>query len=303
MKVIVTRTDRLGDVILSLPVAKVIKELGSKVIFMVSEYTAPLITGHPDIDAILKVKVRGRNRGEIKGLLSTVKKIRDFSPDCAVILYPRISVALALLLGRVKMRIGTSTRPYSFLFSKRVKVERKKGKKHEAEYNLELLKPLGVAFSLSPPKLYITDEERSWGEEKLSILLGKRPRVLIHPFSAGSSENLSFTEYMKIAKMLPASVGIIGARNVTMEGIEGVKNLAGIFSLRELMAIIASADLLISGNTGPVHISSALGTPTFGIYPQKSITRWRPLGRAKVLPLGLPPERYAKEAQGMLYGS
>ena len=272
MRVLISRPDRIGDVVLSLPVANSLKKYGHKVFYLVRNYTAPLLEEHRDVDGIVILRRNWREN---------LRNLKNLRFDAVLALYATPSLALLFKLSGIRERIGLSYRFYSPLFSKHIKLRRSKTSMHEYEINLLFLKPLGVKPSAEPPKLYLKEEEKFWAQSLLNRL--KKPIVAINPISGGSAPDWTVENYSKLAKNLMElgiSIVLTGQKRIKFEEKGSFLNLTGKTSLRELMAILWAVDIFISGSTGPAHIAASLGTPTISIFSRKYPflpERWRPL--------------------------
>lgn len=284
-KILIVRTDRVGDVLLTTPVSSALRAAfpQTKISWLVRPYTAPLFEHNSDVDEILLD--RGQSTSRLAG---EIKKERF---DAAIVAYPRWRIAWALWRAGVPVRIGPASKPYSILFTQRVCQHRSEGKKHEADYNLELLEPLGIPFKRHATRLVLSDEERRTARKileshRLSFL---KPIVILHPGSGGSSACWPLAHYMVLGEQLQA-----GGCDVVVTGGPGedyqyvmidqmhripVFIAAGSVSLRELAAIYSWADLVVTNSTGPLHVAVALGIPTVSVYspiPTCHPTRWGP---------------------------
>lgn len=290
--ILVVRTDRIGDVILSLPIARIIKENipGCKVTFLVREYTYDLVKQHPYIDDVIILK-------EINGgvdLGSNVKMIKEKAFDSAITVYPTFKTSLMIFLSKIPIRIGTGYRWYSMLFNSKVYEHRKDAKKHELEYNIGMLRNIGIDSSVSTHNVKFDlspDTESINYIDKLLNQLNISPDksiVIIHPGSGGSSIDLPLNKYIEIVKHLTEKFKI----NLLVTGLEkeksicrqlvlndSVKNLAGNLTLSQMIALVSRAKLFIANSTGPIHIAAALNIPAIGFYPRIpacSSNRWGP---------------------------
>jgi lipopolysaccharide heptosyltransferase II len=289
--ILIVRTDRIGDVVLSLPLAKKIKEKypDSKVSFLVRDYTKDLVTNHPYIDEVLVLK-------EVKSkpvLFENVELIKKYNFDTAVIVYPTFKISLIIFLSGIKIRIGSGYRLYSFLFNKKVFEHRKEALKHELEYNLSLLTHLGiesdyginnVSFDINIDKSSLNNAERKLTEAGMEK---DEQFVVIHPGSGGSAVDLPIDKFSELINLLTQNkIKIVLTGNEKEHTVceklklnDYVFNLAGKFNLKELIAIISKCSLLVANSTGPIHIAAALGKYTFGFYPKVrvcSAKRWGP---------------------------
>ena len=284
-KILVVRTDRLGDVLLTTPVSSALREAfpEAKISWLVRPYAAPLLEHNPDVDQILID--RG---GSITQLIALIKK-EHF--DAAVIAYPRWRVSWALWRAGIPIRIGPANKWYSIFFTQKVWQHRSEGKKHEADYNLELLDPLGVPFKRRPTTFMLTAEEKEAAHKVLAShrLLFTKPIVFLHPGSGGSSARWPLSHFMALGDNLQASgcdVVVTGGPGEEYQAIMidqmhriPVFIAAGSVSLRELAALYSCADLVVTNSTGPLHLAVALGVPTVSIYsplPTCHPQRWGP---------------------------
>jgi ADP-heptose:LPS heptosyltransferase len=202
-----------------------------------------------------------------------------------------------LFRAGIRLRIGSGFRYYSVLFNRRVYEHRRDARKHELEYNLNLLRPLGI----DPPDL---QGEAEFGivippasVQRVDGLLAERgvrtPFAVLHPGTGKSAREWS-----------RAKIGELGGRIVQERGmavvVTGLERegdlvrdiaarvgpaavpLAGVLTVKELAALIRKATVWVGHSTGPLHLAVAVGTPVVALYPQltaMSPRRWGPYGR------------------------
>lgn len=294
--ILVVRTDRIGDVVLSLPVAAAIKSKypNCKLSFLVREYTKPIVEANKFIDEIIVIKERN---GKFK-LFENVELIKKHNIDVVIVLYPTFIVSLIMFLAGIKKRVGTGYRLYPFLFTDKVYEHRKDAKKHEIEYNFGLLKPLGidfnpgienVKFNLNLSGSLLKKVEKILDEHNISSDKGF---IILHPGSGGSAVDLPIEKFKELITLLTendVNIVLTGSKsekhmNDKLVVNKNVFNFAGLFNLEELMALISKANLLVANSTGPIHIAAALGIQTFGFYPKIkscSAERWGPYSNKK----------------------
>jgi heptosyltransferase III len=298
-RILLSRTDAIGDLILTLPVARSIKETypDYHITMLVSEYTEPLLEGEEYIDGVMTTPGRALgNYVEVKEL-SHLLFAGDF--DAVVFFYPRFSLALAARMAHIGRRIGTGYRSYSFLLNERVKLHRKHSGKHELDLNYDLVESMFPGLPRHEPHLAILESEISSAQALLAkqgVDLDK-PYVIVHPFSHGSAPNWSLENYLLLSREL-ASAGltvlITGSQherqrlsNSFSAGTSGgIVNLAGETDLHQLKGLIKTAAVVVTSSTGPIHIATAVGTFAVGIYPPVaalSPIRWGPRGGANKL--------------------
>lgn len=296
---LIVRTDRIGDVILSLPLAEIVKQHfpKCKVTYLLREYTKSLAHKHPFIDEILLLKEED-GKIIIKGNFQELKK-HNF--DSCLIVYPTFQTALIAFLSRIKNRIGTGYRWYSFLLNHKIYEHRKYAERHELEYNINLLRAFGIDEKVSIDNIEFHLNVASESEKVIDKLLNEnkidlaKPIVIIHPGSGGSAIDLPIISFRELVEMLSVDskvsiiiTGLSSEKKLCDQLIlnENIKNFAGELSLSEMIALIDKSTIFISNSTGPIHVAAALGKPTIGFYPKIlscSAKRWGPYSnKAKI---------------------
>ncbi len=294
-RILVVRTDRMGDVILSIPTLELIKKTypSTHLAMLISAYPAPLLRNNPYLDELI-VDDRDGVHGGLKGCFRLANFLRRRRFDISVLLHPTWRLALLLFLARVRYRVGTGYRLYSLFFNLKIFQHRKTIEKHELEYNLDMLKPLGIEPERVLPRIYACAEEEDKKRimfEKLGI--GEDDIVaVVHPGSGNSSLNLPPEKFASLADEMiekekvkliltgsQAEVSLVGlvARNMKNSSI----NMAGKLELRELSLVLERADVVVSNSTGPMHLATAVGTPVVAIFSPilvSSPKRWGPYG-------------------------
>lgn len=289
-KIILSRTDNLGDVVLTLPMAGWIKKHipGVRIIFLGKAYTRPLIDRCRHIDQFM-------DWDEMRGDLSAAaEKLKSVGADAIIHVFPDKKVSTAAKKAGIPLRIATTGRIYSWLYSnKLVKLTRRRSELHEAQLNIMMLKPLGIPVQVKRediPDFYGLVPGPSTPSVAAIPVTGKY-RLIIHPKSKGSAREWGTDNFSRFIEMLPADKYEIYVTGTRQEGdlikdfisrhAGRVNDMTGKFSLDELVSFIASCDGLVAASTGPLHIAAALGKKAIGIYaPMRPIfpVRWAPLG-------------------------
>jgi ADP-heptose:LPS heptosyltransferase len=295
--ILIVRTDRIGDVVLSLPLASILKKHfpECRISFLLREYTKSLAENNSFIDEVI-VLSGTNNHTEIWRNGAQLKN----KYDTCIVAYPAFSIALILFLSRIKLRIATGYRWYSFLFNSKIYEHRKFGERNELEYNVRLLQKLGidekvnfknVLFGINPSK---NSEEKVLNDLRELGVSFSKPLIVVHPGTGGSAVDLPVEKLREI-------VGVLSLENyeIIITGSESEKelceslvvskrviNTAGRYNLSELIALLNNTDLLLANSTGPIHIAAALGKYVIGFYPKIvacSQKRWGPYTDKKVI--------------------
>jgi heptosyltransferase-2 len=305
MRVLLVRPDGIGDQIFCLPVASALRRHWPKahIGFLSSRQAAPIFEHHPDVDEV--VLVAGTER-----FIELVRLFRG-SYDAAVFLKPFCRLMIAACAAQVPVRVATGYRWYSLFANRRVYEHRRDFSKHESEYNLGLLRGLGLEPGpLQQPRLVVTETERQGAQARLSSI--PAPHVVVHP-GGFTSRRWQSRHYWDLTERLAGDgIGVVltgspseADRLHEEAGRErsprkNVLDLMGQLSLRELMGVIASSRAVVSGATGPAHIAAAVDVPTVSLYDPRRMNlpvRWRPLGKGVVLRPNVPTcERCIYEA-------
>jgi heptosyltransferase-3 len=292
--ILVVRTDRIGDVILTLPTIEVLKQNfpNARVAMLLNSYTAGLVEGFADV-------IIYNRKTALKPFFEMLAELRSARFDAVVVAFPRFRIALLLWLARIPVRVGTGYRWYSFLFNKKIFEHRKTVERHEAEYNLSLLNGLGCEVSSKPTiKIVISEQDKEKASDiRQSIGISDSDRLaLLHPGSGGSARDWKPENFALLAaelKKLGFYVVITGGKaethlvqSVAQDAGEGVKSFVSNLSLKEFAAFIQTAKLFVANSTGPLHIAAAVGTPVIGFFAPVHVMspkRWGPLTDKKVI--------------------
>ena len=299
MNILLTRTDRIGDVVLSTPAIKAVRDKypDAYIAFMVRPYANDIVEGNPYLDEVIEYDKAGRH----KSFLSTVKfalSLRKKKFDIAIMLHPTNRVHIIAFIAGIPRRIGYD-RKMSFLLTDRVPHLKQKGRKHELEYTLDLLKSIGI--EAMDKTLFIPVREKDMNAIEIVLdewHIGKEvPLIAINPGASSMSKRWLPENFAKVADALAGSLKariFLVSDKANAEFAEKVSknmkyepiNLAGKTSVGELVALISKCSIFISNDSGPVHIACAVETPVVSIFgrnnPGLSAKRWGPTGEKSI---------------------
>ncbi len=292
--IIISRTDSIGDVVLTLPMASLIKAILGKdvnVIFFGRTYTYPVISCCDSVDRFINYDTfLGFDKKD------QVDFLKECNADAIIHVFPRSNIAMASKSAGIRERIGTTNRLFHWLTCNRlVKLSRKNSILHEAQLNVKLLKPLGHSGNISLSEiqdLYHLNKISELPDKIFDLLSPEKFRLVIHPKSNASGREWNIDYYRDMIRFLPDKKFqfiISGGKNEEAFINEWMKklplhvvNLAGKLSLEEMIALLNSCHGIIAASTGPLHIAAALGKFTLGIFPPirpMNPTRWAPIGK------------------------
>lgn len=280
----VVRTDRLGDMVLTLPLCRAIKSEfpDSKVVLVTRKYSLPLLYKCPVIDQVVLTD-------DFPKGIKSIFKSNNF--DVAFFPRPRLGEVLPACTNGVRYRVGSAYRAYSFLFNKKVYDHRKEGVYHEAEYNVRLL---SQTIGKDLPAELVKPEVNPAAFEYVETLLhnnniSQGEYIILHPGSGGSSRDWKPASFASLAGLLAEktkfsiiTTGIAGESTVcgiVAKSSDRIVNLCGKLDLWQMIALLSGGKLLVANSTGVLHIASALGIAVAGLFPNTShigARRWGP---------------------------
>jgi ADP-heptose:LPS heptosyltransferase len=286
-RILISRTDGLGDVIVTLPIAMALKQRlpQAEVAFLVTPYTAPIVRRIREVDRVLTISQMRRG----------LHVFRIYKPNAIVFARPDFKLALEAMLARVDVRIGTGYRLYSGLFTRWVYEHRKKGAKHEAQYSVNLLSPLlSGELPVAMPELTVSKQGEAEARKRLAETGIVGEYMVIHPGSRGSASVYSAEQYSAVAGALLADRSDLSiivtagpgeerlARNV-VQGVRGAGRICAVedLSLDGLSELLRGAAGFLGSSSGPTHLAALVGAPVVALYPGLPPlwpARWSPLG-------------------------
>lgn len=297
-RILVVRTDRIGDVLLSTPVLKALREHypSSYIAMMVAPATRDIVDGNPYLD---KVIVFDKDR--MNGFLSTVnfaKKLKRENFDISIVLHPTVRVHFLVFLAGIKERIGYDRKAPYFL-SRALPHRKHEGARHEAEYNFDLLEPLGI-YNVQRQLYMPIKEDAARAVDRLlkeAGLADTDTLVAVNPAASCVSKLWPPAKFAQVIDRLCARPGVkvlivadTSHRKISEELLGLTHNspvdFSGRFDLSQLACLFKRCSLVISNDSGPVHMAVAVGTPVISIFgrnqPGLSPKRWGPLGQRDV---------------------
>lgn len=295
-KMLIVRTDRIGDVVLSTPVFTAARKAFPQayIAVMVSAETKEIVAGNPYINEVIIYDKKLKHKGFFQ-TLHFAMWLRQKRFDIALILHSTTRVNLISFLAGIPERVGYKRGKVDFLLTKRLEYTKRLGEKHETEYSLDILRSLGMKAEMSPLVMPVKEVDKKTIDDLLQDTgLGKGEKfIVLHPGASDISKMWPQRNFARAGDILHERFGlhivVISSPAQVKIGedvMRLMKNrpifLCGKTSLGELAALFKRTSLFISNDSGPVHIACAIGTPVISIFSRNekglSPTRWRPLG-------------------------
>ena len=275
---------------LNIPAMRALKETfpKAKVTAVIDHKTRELAESIPYIDAVIEWNA---GKHSFKEKLKFTGVLRKIKFDAALILNPSRDLNIVTFLAGIPLRAGYD-RKWGFLLNRKTKDRKYLGEKHEVEYNLDLAALVGAKTRDTTLGLKI-DAHAFDIFNRLGIDISA-DFITLHPWTSDQVKQWPLENFVELSKRLAKELGkkvlVVGGKEEEERGLEkfsdlgnNISNITGKTSLMELAAVLKKSRLLISGDSGPVHLASAVGTPVLTIFrddlPGKTAKRWGPWGK------------------------
>jgi heptosyltransferase II len=283
-RILFIRLDRIGDVVLSTPALRALKQhfQGAELTVLLRSSTRGLVEHNPFVDRIITVDSAAESVGVIRDLrASRFDLVVDPYDD-----WPLESALVAGLSG-ARVRIGYAVAGREAFFTLRI---RKPGpERHMTDVVMDSLKPLGISPDDVCPHVFLSKEElasaRAWLQERRN---GSLPFIGFHPGASCETQRWPVEYYSKLGTLLLRE----GQRGLILFGGPADRHLVDEMArqigdtvltcitgdIRRFSALVACCQLLVCNNSGPLHVACALGIPTVSLMGPSVKERWSPQG-------------------------
>ncbi|MBE7414008.1 MAG: lipopolysaccharide heptosyltransferase II [Deltaproteobacteria bacterium] len=292
-KVLVRVPNWIGDAVMCLPALEALKGLypSSNITVLAKSKVIPIFANNPAISEILEF---GSKKGGILGNLSVSSELKGRGFDTALLFQNAFEAAFLSFLSRIPERVGYARDLRSAFLTKAVPVIPEVKRKHQVFYYLSLVEALGrsVDKDIAPvPKLYISKEEAGWARGFLKEngisgrpLFGAAPGASYGPAKMWPPERFAsvlneLAEARKGAALVFGGPDDREACGALKRAYPRALDLSGALSLRQSMSLMSLLDAFITNDSGPMHISAALGVPTIAIFGSTDSVLTGPVGK------------------------
>ena len=275
MKVLIVQTAFPGDTILTTPLIRAVAESTSEPPFVIIRpECADILKNNPHIGGILTYDKNRSERG-ILHLINFAKKLKEQKFSLALVPHRSFRSAMLVRLARIPKLIGFSNSAGSFLFTKKVEY---RNYIHETERNITLSIAAGFQSSSNIPELFPDDTDLEIVSRLLNPFLDRSSQkpIVFAPGSVWPTKRWPETHYHKLTDILlekkDVYIVLIGGKEDKelceriRAGNSSILNTAGDLSFRQSAYLISQCSVLLSGDSAPVHLASAVGTKTICIF-------------------------------------
>ncbi len=335
-RILVVRLGAIGDVVRTLPAVRLLRRTWprARIAWLVEPAARPLVDGHPDVDETIVFPrgaiardARRLDPAFLAPLREFLDRLRAARPDLSVDFQGSFKSGFLAWLAGAPARFafdGPYSREGSHLFATH-RVALPPDRVHRVLRAAWLARAAGAREGPLEADLALSPAELAAGRERRDRLAGERPLVALAPFASARQawKRWPLPRWAEVAARLAATgarVAVVAgpgeeeeAARLAREAGEGV-TFPGVWTLRELAAVLAHADLFVGGDTGPMHLAWAAGCRVLAIYGptdpalnapfgegHRVLAPPRPTNRWSGDPFpGITPERVAAEARALL---
>ncbi len=303
MNILLVKTSAIGDVVHTLPALTAIRKKypEARIDWLVEEAASEVVLGHKAIDNVLVSKRRqwmadwqaGRRGLAIKGVKEFVKKLRSVRYDLLIDFQSLLKSGIFIFLARAKRKVGFGRgmehAECSWLFLNE-RIPAISMDEHALLRELHLVQAIGIDADRIEYDFPVGEVQR----DTVRALLyeqgvdHKKKLVAINPMTTWQTKHWYDEHFVEVARQILAD----GCNVVFTGGLQdqeaigdickevgvAVGNLAGLTSLKELAAFYQLADVLVTTDTGPMHISAAVDTPVVALFGPTAPWRTGPFG-------------------------
>jgi lipopolysaccharide heptosyltransferase I len=290
---LIVKMSSVGDIAHALPAVSLIRRHmpDTFIGWVVRQRCASLLDGNPDIDKLFVVP----NRDVLPDIVKTGLRLRSEHFDTALDMQGLALSGILTLLSGAKRRIGLDrNREGNFLYLNHACVPGKDPNRHAIDIQYGFAEALGIKPPVGdvPIQRYLVDADAAFAEEVLKPL--RQPVVVLNSGASTIYKRWPLEYWAEVGRKLAAkgaSLVLLGGKDEcnSVDELEEaigrgplVLSLAGKTSLRQLASVVARCDLMISGDTGPLHIAVDVGTRCLGLYGPTSPMATGPYGGRNV---------------------
>jgi len=282
-KLLVMETGPIGELMVITPALRAIGKAfpSADVTVMVRPDSALVLVGSPYVKKLLPVV--SRERKGFLGVMQLASWVRSQDFDAVLVLHTAFRSALIALMGAAPVRVGLSSEGRGFLLDRTA---------YEVDEHLAVLELVGIPADGQELEIFLTEEERRSARRLISATPEQGRLVGLHPGASHANRRWPLRLFVELAARLERDAGVTPvfffgpreedlAHGVTELRERDGKNLPVMLrpgNIRLLAAAFELMDVVVTNNTGPMHIAAAVGTPGVFISGPTSVERWHPPG-------------------------
>ncbi|MDO8721504.1 MAG: glycosyltransferase family 9 protein [Syntrophales bacterium] len=293
-EILVIRTAYIGDVVMTLPILKPLKERypGCRISFLAPSGVKDLLAGHPYIDEIIVYDAFWFYPDSPNRYIPFLKKLTSRKFDLIIETRSDIRDILFLALpSRARYKVSYGVGGGAYMLTHEVPYTKLK---HKVEYHLDIVRYLGCSVENKEFGINLTEDEK----KSLQVLLGENgiegSFFCAHPGGRLPLKRWPVEKSAELYDRLLSAYGVplvlVGSKyeEPLIKEITARMNLkptvlAGRLNLRELTALLSRSDLFICNDSGPLHLAAAMGTPIVAVFGPSNSFETSPYGNRHII--------------------
>ena len=311
LDILIIKLSAIGDVVHSLPLLEVLRDRfpDARIDWVIEEAASNIVEGHPDLDELIVFPRKSwldrciKKREYInlgKELITFLKKLRGREYDVVIDLQGLLKSGVLTFFARGSRKIGLNGAREGSSFFVKERVSFPGPDIHAIDRYLCVAKYLGVVDPVWNGKIPIYDTDKRYVDDLLFGLERNRALVAINPMAKWESKLWDLERFGCLADVINTNLGaatIFTGSESDKSAIEKIVanmttktlNLAGKTNLKQLAYLYGKCAVVVSTDTGPMHMAAAMGSSVVGIFGPTSPLRTGPYGRKhRVVRVGLP---------------
>ncbi|MCA8989575.1 MAG: lipopolysaccharide heptosyltransferase II [Planctomycetaceae bacterium] len=290
-RIVIIKPSALGDVVQTLPLLPVLKRKypEAHIDWVIRSELADLLENHPDLERLLIY----HRKGNLSSATQLLRALWNGRYDLALDLQGLLRTGVMTAATRATLRVGMETsREYAHLACHGLLPGTSKQVPAHARY-WQIARLLGEESEPQPVQLGVGEQDRKRVDEILAEIPG--PFLAIHPGAMWVTKRWPISSFAEVGKRACQQYGL----HLVVVGTQGekgaaeqlcqqvrqacperiVRNLAGETSLKQLAVVLDRARIVLSNDSGPMHMAAMMGTPVVGIFTCTSAQRSGPGGK------------------------
>ncbi len=280
-RILVVKPRAIGDVLLSTAVLPNLRRefKDARIDFLVESFASPVLQGNPLIDDVVMYDTRHESS------LSIISKVRRNRYDLVIDLFGNPRTAIITMLSRAKYRVGFPFKWRRLAYN--IIVPPRSGSVHNVEFNLDALRRIGIPVETQSPSFFLDSESEAFASDFIST--GNLTPGNFITFNIGGGwaiKRWPTEKFVELSKMISSTIHqpvvVLYGPSEEKEA-ESICSSSGAIiapqtSLKQMGAILKASRLLVTNDSGPMHIAAALGVPTLAIFGPTSPRLQGPYG-------------------------
>jgi len=284
-RIMIRSANWLGDAVMTVPAMMAVRETypDAHIAVVANPLVAQLLENHPGCDEVIVYNKRAEHAG-VFGMLRFAADLRRRKFDCAILFQSAIEAGIMAFLAGIPRRLGFTTDGRRIFLTHPVPFGETEKTVHQTDAFLRIVNHYGIMAEEKRQPLALLDSERAWVKEQLP----EGSVVTINPGAAyGSAKRWYPERFAAVGDFLAREYGmhvvLIGGPGEVEIGNDiaaaiqaPVHNFVGKTSVRQMMSLIDVASLMVTNDSGPMHIAAGFNVPIVAIFGSTNHTTTSP---------------------------